>query len=152
MADKPGNHAHTDQPKMPRKQYERELATLQLELVKMLHWIRESGHRLVVIFEGRDAAGKGGTIKRVSRAAQPPFLSRRRAAGSDRAGADAVVLPALRQGAARRGRDDLVRPVLVQPRRSRARDGLLHRRGVLGVSAHGRRSSSGCSLEVGHPG
>ena len=73
MADKSGNHAHTDQPKMPRKQYERELATLQLELVKMLHWIRESGHRLVVIFEGRDAAGKGGTIGRVSAPLNPRF-------------------------------------------------------------------------------
>ena len=50
---------------MSRKEFERELAALQLELVKMLDWIRQSGHRLVVIFEGRDAAGKGGTIKRV---------------------------------------------------------------------------------------
>jgi polyphosphate kinase len=50
---------------MSRKQFERELAALQLELVKMLDWIRQSGHRLVVVFEGRDAAGKGGTIKRI---------------------------------------------------------------------------------------
>jgi polyphosphate kinase len=48
-----------------RKQFERELEPLQLELVRMLDWIRRSGHRLVVIFEGRDAAGKGGTIKRI---------------------------------------------------------------------------------------
>jgi polyphosphate kinase len=50
---------------MTRKEFDRELKRLQLELVKMLDWIRKSGHRLVVVFEGRDAAGKGGTIKRI---------------------------------------------------------------------------------------
>ena len=58
---------------MSRKEFERELATLQLELVKMLDWIRESGHRLVVLFEGRDAAGKGGTIKRIADPLNPRF-------------------------------------------------------------------------------
>ena len=46
--------------------YEQELEHLQLELVRMLEWIRHSGHRLVVIFEGRDAAGKGSTISRLT--------------------------------------------------------------------------------------
>jgi polyphosphate kinase 2 len=50
---------------MPRKDFERELAALQLELVKMLEWVRTAGERVVVLFEGRDAAGKGGTIKRI---------------------------------------------------------------------------------------
>ena len=50
---------------MSKKRFERELEPLQLELVRMLDWIRRSGHRLVVVFEGRDAAGKGGTIKRI---------------------------------------------------------------------------------------
>jgi polyphosphate kinase 2 len=58
---------------MSRKDFERALAPLQLELVKMLDWIRKSGHRLVVIFEGRDAAGKGGTIKRVVSPLNPRF-------------------------------------------------------------------------------
>jgi polyphosphate kinase len=58
---------------MKRKQFERELAVLQLELVKMLDWIRQSGHRLVVVFEGRDAAGKGGTIKRIVAPLNPRF-------------------------------------------------------------------------------
>jgi polyphosphate kinase 2 len=48
-----------------KKDFARELAKLQLELVRMLEWIRHGGHRLVVVFEGRDAAGKGGTIKRI---------------------------------------------------------------------------------------
>jgi polyphosphate kinase len=56
-----------------RKDFERELAVLQLELVKMLDWSRASGHRLVVLFEGRDAAGKGGTIKRIVDALNPRF-------------------------------------------------------------------------------
>ena len=46
--------------------YERELGNLQRELVEMLEWIRTSGHRLVVVFEGRDAAGKGSTISRLA--------------------------------------------------------------------------------------
>ena len=108
---------------MSRKDFERELATLQLELVKMLDWIRVSGHRLVVLFEGRDAAGKGGTIKRVADPLNPPVLPRRRASRADRARADAVVLPALRRPAARRRGNRPVRPLLVQPRRRRARMG-----------------------------
>jgi polyphosphate kinase 2 len=51
--------------KLKRKAYERELAALQLELVKLQHWIKHAGLRVVLIFEGRDAAGKGGTIKRI---------------------------------------------------------------------------------------
>jgi polyphosphate kinase len=51
---------------LPRKLYEHELFRLQAELVKLQEWVRVEGLRLVVIFEGRDAAGKGGTIKRVT--------------------------------------------------------------------------------------
>jgi polyphosphate kinase 2 len=58
---------------MSRKDFERELGQLQLQLVKMLDWIRASGHRLVVVFEGRDAAGKGGTIKRIVDPLNPRF-------------------------------------------------------------------------------
>ncbi len=50
--------------KMPRRQYNREKALLQVELLKVQRWVRSSGAKVVVIFEGRDAAGKGGTIKR----------------------------------------------------------------------------------------
>lgn len=58
MADSP--------PRLARKPYERELFRLQGELVVMQEWLRETGARLVVLFEGRDAAGKGGAIKRVT--------------------------------------------------------------------------------------
>ncbi len=57
--------------RLPRKPYEKELYRLQGELVKMQEWLRSAGARIVVIFEGRDAAGKGGTIKRVAEYLNP---------------------------------------------------------------------------------
>ncbi len=51
--------------------YEEELARLQVELVKLQHWIKDTGQRAVVVFEGRDAAGKGGVIKRISERTNP---------------------------------------------------------------------------------
>ncbi|HME08182.1 MAG TPA: polyphosphate kinase 2 [Bryobacteraceae bacterium] len=51
--------------------YDQELARLQVELVKLQEWIREQGLRVVVLFEGRDAAGKGGTIKRITQSLNP---------------------------------------------------------------------------------
>jgi polyphosphate kinase len=57
--------------KMKKKPYEEELARLQLELIKLQEWIKHSGLRVVVIFEGRDAAGKGGTIKRITESLNP---------------------------------------------------------------------------------
>lgn len=50
--------------KMKRQVYEQEKRALQIELLKVQSWMRETGQRIVIIFEGRDAAGKGGTIKR----------------------------------------------------------------------------------------
>jgi polyphosphate kinase 2 len=49
---------------MKRKHYEKDMARLQIELVKMQAWAKENGQRIAIVFEGRDAAGKGGTIKR----------------------------------------------------------------------------------------
>jgi polyphosphate kinase 2 len=51
--------------------YERELSRLQVELVKLQEWIRHEGIRVVVLFEGRDAAGKGGAIKRIAESLNP---------------------------------------------------------------------------------
>ena len=50
--------------RMPREEYDRAKRLLQIELLKLQYWIKDTGERLVVLFEGRDAAGKGGTIKR----------------------------------------------------------------------------------------
>ncbi|MDJ0574633.1 MAG: polyphosphate kinase 2 [Xenococcaceae cyanobacterium MO_234.B1] len=57
--------------KLSKKFYEKELARLQLELVKMQYWVKHSGARIVILFEGRDAAGKGGTIKRITEPLNP---------------------------------------------------------------------------------
>ena len=78
MARKGGNDDKRDEPgteeaatRMPRKIYEKELFRLQAELVKLQEWVRTEGARLVIVFEGRDAAGKGGTIKRVTQFLNP---------------------------------------------------------------------------------
>ncbi|MEM7462098.1 MAG: polyphosphate kinase 2 [Pseudomonadota bacterium] len=57
--------------KIPNSVYEKELTRLQVELVKLQEWIKLEGLRVVVIFEGRDAAGKGGTIKRITEPLNP---------------------------------------------------------------------------------
>jgi polyphosphate kinase len=57
--------------RLARKSYEKELFRLQAELVKLQEWVRSEGSRVVVIFEGRDAAGKGSTIKRVTEYLNP---------------------------------------------------------------------------------
>ena len=57
--------------KISKKQYEMALAKLQIELVKLQKWIQDKGLRVVVIFEGRDAAGKGGAIKRITQSLNP---------------------------------------------------------------------------------
>ena len=53
------------------KRYNRELYRLQAEMVKLQEWVRQVGGRVVIVFEGRDAAGKGGTIKRVTQYLNP---------------------------------------------------------------------------------
>ena len=52
--------------RLKKKLYNSELARLQFELVKLQEWVKREGQRVVVLFEGRDAAGKGGIIKRIS--------------------------------------------------------------------------------------
>ncbi len=61
----------TKAPKLDKDLYEAELHRLQSELVEMQEWIKQEGQRLVVIFEGRDAAGKGGAIKRITEYLNP---------------------------------------------------------------------------------
>ncbi len=65
------NKKQTKNGKMKRKAYERELAKLEVELVKLQGWIKQRGLKVAVIFEGRDSAGKGGTIKRITRRTSP---------------------------------------------------------------------------------
>jgi polyphosphate kinase 2 len=62
---------HKDTRTIKKKVYESELARLQVELVKLQEWIKHEGLKVVVIFEGRDAAGKGGVIKRITQRLNP---------------------------------------------------------------------------------
>ena len=58
-------------PKLKRKEYEAELAKLQGELVAMQEWVKATGAKICIVFEGRDTAGKGGTIKRIVERVSP---------------------------------------------------------------------------------
>jgi polyphosphate kinase 2 len=60
----PNGDSYIRDKKIKNKKYEKRLEKLQIELVKLQRWIREKGERVVLVFEGRDAAGKGGTIRR----------------------------------------------------------------------------------------
>src|SRR4051812_22869217 len=65
------NHTDTAPEKMKRKHYEKELRKLHTELVRLQEWVVRRGLRAVVIFEGRDAAGKGGTLKAITERTSP---------------------------------------------------------------------------------
>ena len=66
-----GTQAHSAQDKENRRQYFRELFRLQGELVKLQDWVKNTGHKVIILFEGRDAAGKGGVIKRITQRLNP---------------------------------------------------------------------------------
>jgi polyphosphate kinase 2 len=66
------NKKNTDtKDKLDRKQYEKELRRFQAELCKLQEWVKYKGLRVIVIFEGRDAAGKGGTIRAITERVSP---------------------------------------------------------------------------------
>ncbi len=67
----PTTNVSCDKKKLGNKFYEKELKRLQIELVKLQEWVKAKGLKVVVIFEGRDAAGKGGAIKRITEALNP---------------------------------------------------------------------------------
>ncbi len=69
--DRGGDEPSSSKAKMSRKEYEAKLQKLQVELVRLQAWVKHSGARIVVIFEGRDAAGKGGVIKRIAERVSP---------------------------------------------------------------------------------
>ncbi len=71
----PDDKRFTKDGKLRAAFYERELNRLQAELVRLQYWIRAEGKRVVIVFEGRDAAGKGGTIKRVAEVLNPRSAS-----------------------------------------------------------------------------
>jgi polyphosphate kinase 2 len=74
MSHKEKKHEHShDEAQHDKKFYENELERLQMELVKMLEWIKYKKLKVVILFEGRDAAGKGGVIKRITELLNPRY-------------------------------------------------------------------------------
>jgi polyphosphate kinase len=71
MAPKQKNGKDHRPEKMKRKEYEEELRKLQVQLCHLQEWVKQKGLRVIVIFEGRDAAGKGGTIKAIAERVSP---------------------------------------------------------------------------------
>lgn len=66
------HHENPEEPaKLKRRKYEKELRRLQVELCKLQEWVRYKGLRVVIVFEGRDAAGKGGTIRALTERVSP---------------------------------------------------------------------------------
>ncbi len=96
-----------------RNLYFNELFRLQGELVKLQDWVVNQKLKIVVIFEGRDAAGKGGVIKRITQRLNPRICRVAALPAPSRARAHAMVFPALRLAPARGRRDRAVRPLLV---------------------------------------
>ena len=113
---------------LKRKDYEKELKRLHVELVKLQQWVVHKGLKVCIVFEGRDGAGKGGTIKAITERVSPRvFRVVALPAPTEREKSQMYIqryLPHLPGG--RRSRD--LRPQLVQPRRRRARDGVLRPR------------------------
>jgi polyphosphate kinase 2 len=70
-SDRPESMQSAATQKLKRKEYEELIAGLHIELVKLQFWAKHAGARIVVIFEGRDAAGKGGVIKRITERVSP---------------------------------------------------------------------------------
>ena len=74
-ANTPGSHGDH---KMKRKEYEHELRRLHGELVAVQEWVKDSGAKICIVFEGRDTAGKGGTIKAITERVSPKSVPSRR--------------------------------------------------------------------------
>ena len=69
---------------LKRRLYEKELHNLQVELCRLQTWVKAKGLRVIIAFEGRDAAGKGGMIKAITERVSPRGVSSRGASGSER--------------------------------------------------------------------
>ena len=132
--------------KMKRKKYEKQMRILHGELVAMQEWVKESGAKICIVFEGRDTAGKGGTIKRITERVSPRvFRVIALPAPTERERSQMYVQRYLPHFPAAGEVGDL-RPELVQPGGRRAGDGLLHagadravpRTGARGREGHGR--------------
>ena len=135
---------HPERATVDRRVYFKELFRLQGELVKLQDWVAHQKLKVVVIFEGRDAAGKGGVIKRITQRLNPRVCRVAALPAPNERERTQWYFQRYVTAPAGRRRDRAVRPQLVQPRRRRARDGLLHRRTSARSSSARCPNSSGC--------
>jgi polyphosphate kinase 2 (PPK2 family) len=120
---------------MRRSSYEETKFHLQVELLKLQAWVKETGQRVVILFEGRDAAGKGGAIKRFMEHLNPRgarVVALEKPSEMERG---QWYFQRYVQHLPTRGEIVLAGPQLVQPRRCGAGDGLLLQRGIRRVHA-----------------
>ncbi|MHC2738543.1 polyphosphate kinase 2 (PPK2 family) [Bradyrhizobium liaoningense] len=104
------DEAGTLKPTVDRRLYFRELLRLQGELVKLQDWVQSEKKKVVVLFEGRDSAGKGGVIKRITQRLNPRICRVAALPAPSERERTQLVLPALRRAPAGRRRDRAVRP------------------------------------------
>ena len=71
MSKKDAKKTKSKKKKLSTEAYEAELYKLHTELVKLQYWVQKNGHKVIIVFEGRDAAGKGGVIKRITERVSP---------------------------------------------------------------------------------
>ncbi len=129
---------------MNAKDYEAELEHLQVELAKLQHWVQSSGARIVILFEGRDAAGKGGAIKRITERMNPRVSKVVALAAPNEQERTQWYFQRYVANLPVRRPDGPLRPFLVQPRRRRACHGFLHRRRATRSSSAPAPSSNEC--------
>ena len=118
-----------------RKDYDKQMARLHAELVKLQEWVVAKGLKVCIVFEGRDGAGKGGTIKAITERVSPRVFRVIALPTPTEREKGQMFFQRYMPAPASQGRGRDLRSQLVQPRRRRARDGLLHARSR-------RRSSS----------
>ena len=110
---------------LKRRDYDKELERLHVELVKLQQWVVHKGLRVCIVFEGRDGAGKGGTIKAITERVSPRvFRVVALSAPTEREKSQMYVQRSCAPAGGRRDHD--LRPQLVQPRRGRTRAPFLY--------------------------
>ena len=134
-------NAAADPIKLKAKRYERELERLHVELVKLQEWVRHKGLKVCIVFEGRDGAGKGGTIKAITERVSPRVFRVVALPAPTEREKSQMYIQRVSAASPRGRRDRDLRPQLVQPRRRRAGDGLLHRGAGEALPSDSRRWS-----------
>jgi len=113
---------------LDRRTYYTNLLRLQAELIKLQHWVELTGAKVLILCEGRDSAGKGGVIKRITQRLNPRVARVVALPAPTEREKNTVVFPTLCPALACGGGNRFVRPFVVQSRRCRTCNGICNRR------------------------